>query len=170
MVRVKVKVRARVKVRAGVKARVKTKTKVKIKRRPLGQDQLKFVGKITLWEHDGYADFTDEPLITLFSPAGIEYRERVPYIGCTIHGETERCRTEYLKNERDHGIDDYKVVDAFRYNPQQFRDAKFRGRAVGLDISDFASFQATLEMQFGSACFRSELRCKHSSARSICKP
>jgi len=156
------------KIAGGADASGPWKTKVRVKRSPSG-DQLKFRGNITMWEEDGYGEFSEEPLLTLRSAGDIRFREKVPTTGCTFRGETERCRTEYLKNERDTGVDDYKMVDVFRFAPRQHDRVRYSGRAVGLDLSSFAESQATLEAQFGSVCFTSDLQCTHRTRSAVCK-
>jgi sugar lactone lactonase YvrE len=145
------------------------KTKLKVRRGTPGKHRLKFGGKIMLWESDGFADFHEEPLITLSTSSGIEYRERVPWTDCTFRGETEKCKTVWLKGERD-GIDDYKMTDRFRFNPRQHSKVGWRGRAVALDLSSFTEPQARLQLQFGSVCFSSDLQCVHKTNKTKCQP
>lgn len=151
-------------------------TKVQVKHGQLpGTDQLLFKGKDQLLETDGGID-DQEPLLTLWTDAGVVYQERVPHLSnVRLRGNTEVWDTEFLKGERDHGIDDFNLKDIWRpspdggFTPDRFT-LTYKGRAVGLDLTGFAEPLAHFRLQWGSNCFTTELSCRPGNTGPLCKP
>jgi sugar lactone lactonase YvrE len=141
----------------------------------IDDDILSVGGRLTLLERDGHVSGSDEPLLTLSTANGIVYQERVPYMHNTLFGNTsEVWQTEYLKGERDRGIDDFHLASHFLIPandllPQRDR-ISYHGRAVGLDLSSFTEAQATFRLQFDSICFTTDLTCRNTGKGRKCRP
>ena len=152
-----------------------TKSVLKLARGPgAADDLLTMKGSLILLEQDGGVSAGDAPLLTLSSAGGIIYQERVPYLSnLKVTSTGGIWGTEYLKGERDSGIDDFVVKENFVI-PSGFSDLPqydrlaYRGRAVGLDLPGLGSGPAIWRYQYGSLCFTTEMACKASAISVRC--
>jgi sugar lactone lactonase YvrE len=152
-----------------------TRLKISVGTVPPG-NVLAFADKLVLLENDGSVDGFDTPVLTLSTDAGVVYREKVPSVSNLRSTDTGGTyATQWLKGERDQGIDDYKLTTRFVFpgdpaKPQYDR-LRYKGRAVGLDLSVFTASRATWRAHFsrGSLCFTSELECRGTGAVRSCR-
>ena len=151
-----------------------TKVRVKNGFDPLtDDDQLYFSGRMVLLENDGGISGGDEPLLTLSTANGIVFQERVPYLrNVRVTNSGGKWDTD-IKDLRDTGIDDFRVSTRFLIpandNQPQRDNIRFKGRAVGLDLSGFTESEATFRLQFDSICFTTQLQCRTTSSGRICR-
>jgi hypothetical protein len=147
-----------------------TKAKLKISAGAgAADDTLTFDGSNILLDQDAGIYPNESPLVTLSTAAGVVYQERTPSL-TNIHlgANSETWGTEYLKGERDVGIDDFRVKESF-VSPASapgYAKYKYKGRAVGLDLGAFTARAATWRIQWGGTCFTTDLACANGS----CKP
>ena len=145
--------------------------KAKVKIVPgTGGDVLTFTGANVILEQDDFTVSPEAPpLLTLSTPNGVVYRERVPDLSnLRLGATTETWGTKYLKGERDVGIDEYVIKEKWydpANGPQYLRDT-YKGRAVGLDLPAITSPTATWRVQWSGTCFTTDLTC----AAGFCKP
>ncbi len=127
---------------------------------------LTFVGLNILLERDAGIYPNESPLLTLSTASGVVYQERAPSLtNIRLSAHSETWGTEYLKGERDVGIDDFQVKESF-VSPAiapSYAKYKYKGRAVGLDLGDFTATAAKWRIQWGGTCFTTDLACRNGS-------
>jgi hypothetical protein len=140
-----------------------------------GTDVLHFAGRLVLLEQDGTVDVLgNDWQLTFRGAGGFVYEETLPYLRntrATVNGGV------FVADRRDAiytGIEYFRVSTRFVIPgndllPQR-DNIRFKGYAVGLDLSEFTDTQATVSLQVESKCFTTELTCRGSTRGWNCNP
>lgn len=125
-------------------------------------ETLVFSGKLVLLDEDGGIYPGESPLMSILTASGaLVHAERVPDLSnIRLGANSETWGTEYLKGERDAGVDDFTIKEKFRYpaHTPNYAQYTYKGRALGLPTRGFDPAMKW-RIQWGGTCFTTDLTC-----------
>jgi sugar lactone lactonase YvrE len=141
---------------------------------PNGHDLIKLSGRLTLYERDGMFAVGNYPwhMLTLSTSNGVLFRGEIAMLNDVRTRWNYGLWSTNLQGLMDPGVDQFTISDRLfspLYKPWLHRYA-YTGEVVGLDLSSFTETQATLQLQFGTVCFTTQLQCGPTKTGRLCVP